>query len=100
MRYLVGFLFSVVASAAAAQDVLSVKQVSVELATRALEACRAQGYQVTVVVVDRAGVPQGILRNAYAARFTIELAERKANAVVLAGVESSALRKNRRGIRA
>ena len=95
---------SCVAAQAAAQDVLSTKQVSLELArdiaTRTLETCRAQGHQVSVVVVDRAGVPQVVLRDAFAARFTIEIAERKANAVILSGIESSALRKNRADIRA
>lgn len=93
-----------VAAQATAQDVLSTKQVSLELArdiaTRTLEACRAQGHQVSVVVVDRGGAPQVVLRDAYAARFTIEIAQRKANAVILSGIESSALRKNRADIRA
>ena len=93
-----------VAAQVVAQDVLSTKQVSLELArdiaTRTLETCRGQGHQVSVVVVDRAGVPQVVLRDAFAARFTIEIAERKANAVILSGIESSALRKNRADIRA
>lgn len=89
---------------APAQDVISVKQVSPELAreiaTRAMEACRAQGYQVSVVVVDRGGAPQAVLRDSFASRFTIEIAERKANSVILSGIESSTFRKNRADIRA
>jgi uncharacterized protein GlcG (DUF336 family) len=89
--------------ALAANDVISVKQMSMELARDiaqgAVEACRAQGYQVAAVVVDRGAAPQAVLRDMYAARFTIEIAEKKANAVILSGVASSEFRKNRADIR-
>jgi uncharacterized protein GlcG (DUF336 family) len=89
---------------AAPQDVLNTRLMSLELARdiaqRAVEACRAQGYQVSAVVVDRGGAPQVVLRDVYAARFTIEIAEKKANAVVLSGVSSAEFRKNRADIRA
>jgi len=87
----------------AANDVISVRQMSMELARDiaqgAVEACRAQGYQVAAVVVDRGAAPQAVLRDMYAARFTIEIAEKKANAVILSGVASSEFRKNRGDIR-
>jgi len=87
----------------AANDVISVKQMSMEMARDiaqgAVEACRAQGYQVAAVVVDRGAAPQAVLRDMYAARFTIEIAEKKANAVILSGVASSEFRKNRGDIR-
>jgi uncharacterized protein GlcG (DUF336 family) len=85
------------------QDVVNTKLMSMELARdiaqRAVEACRAQGYQVSAVVVDRGGAPQVVMRDIYAARFTIEIAEKKANAVVLSGVSSGEFRKNRSDIR-
>jgi uncharacterized protein GlcG (DUF336 family) len=87
-----------------AADVLNVKLMTLDLARdiagHTLEACRKQGYQVAVVVVDRAAVPQVVLRDVYVARFATELAERKANAVILSGVSSSDFRKNRADIHA
>lgn len=40
-----------------------------------------------------------MLRNVCATRFTVEIAERKANAVILSGVPSGDLRQNRADIR-
>ncbi len=40
--------------------------VALELAQATLEACRNQGYQVAVAVVDRFGTTQVILRDRYA----------------------------------
>jgi uncharacterized protein GlcG (DUF336 family) len=86
-----------------ASDVISSKQMSLELArdlaSGAVEACRKQGYQVSAVVVDRHGTPQVLMRDVYASRFTIQIAEEKANAVVLSGIDSSEFRKNRQDIR-
>ncbi|MEK7716960.1 MAG: heme-binding protein [Pseudomonadota bacterium] len=87
-----------------AADVLNVKLMTLDLArdiaNHTLETCRKQGYQVAVVVVDRAAVPQVVLRDVYVARFAIEIAERKANAVILSGVSSGDFRKNRADIHA
>lgn len=47
-------------------------------ARAALEACRAQGYQVGVAVVDRAGLPQVFLRDRFAGAHTVEVAIGKA----------------------
>ena len=48
---------------AAAEDVINVKLMTLELArdiaTGAVDACRKDGYQVSVVVVDRSGRTQG-----------------------------------------
>ena len=49
-----------------------------ELAEATLAACRAAGYQVAVAVVDRAGIPQVILRDRYAGAHTPDTAFRKA----------------------
>ena len=59
------------ASAHAAQsDVLQVKQISLELARdiamSAVEACRQNGYNVSVAVLDRAGNLQVALRDTLA----------------------------------
>lgn len=47
-------------------------------ARAALEACRKKGYQVTVVVVDRAGITQVLLRDRFAGPHTVEVAGNKA----------------------
>ena len=87
-----------------ANDVLSVKHISLELATDiargAVRQCRKSGYVVSAVVVDRSGSVQVVLRDTLAPRFTVEIAQKKANAVVLSGVASSEFRKNRADIRA
>jgi uncharacterized protein GlcG (DUF336 family) len=84
-------------------DVITVKKMSMELAaeiaTKAVKTCRDQGYQVTAVVVDRSGNPQVVMRDVHASRFTLQIAEEKANAVILGGVSSGEIRKNREDIR-
>ncbi len=52
--------------------------VALELAQATLEACRNEGYQVSVAVVDRFGITQVILRDRYAGVHTPETARRKA----------------------
>ena len=68
--------------AAAQQGVLSVKAMTPETALAAaraaLEHCRAQGYQVTVAVVDRSGLLQALVRDRFAGAHTIEVATNKA----------------------
>lgn len=44
----------------------------------ALDSCRSKGYQVAVVVVDRMGVPQAMIRDRYAGAHTPDTAFRKA----------------------
>jgi uncharacterized protein GlcG (DUF336 family) len=87
-----------------AADVLNVKLMTLDLArdiaSHTLEACRKQGYQTAVVVVDRAGDPQVVLRDVYVSRHAVEIAARKASAVILSGVSSSDFLKNRADIRA
>jgi len=87
----------------AANDVITVKQMSMELARDiaqgAVDACRAQGYQVAATVVDRGANPQAILRDIYAPPVTSEISRKKANAVILSSVSSSEFRKNRADIR-
>lgn len=88
---------------AAAKDVLTLKTVSLELARdlaqAAVDACREQGYQVSAVVVNRAGDPQALLRDTLASRHTMQIAREKAEAVILSGVASAEFRRNRQDIR-
>lgn len=86
-----------------AADLVPTKLMSMELARdiaqKTVEACRAQGYQVAAVVVDRGGEPQVVFRDVYANRFNVEIATRKANTSILSGANSSELRKTRGDIR-
>ena len=90
-------------SGVSANDVINVKRMTMELArdiaTASVEACRADGYQVTAVVVDRSGDVQAVLRDVLAPRFTYQIARDKAAAVILSGVKSSDFRANREDIR-
>ncbi len=47
-------------------------------ARAAMEACRKEGYQVGVAVVDRAGLPQVFLRDRFAGAHTVDVAINKA----------------------
>jgi len=86
-----------------AADVLTVKNIGMELGrdlvNEAVKACRGMGYQVSAVVVDRNGIMRAALRDDLAARFTLQIAEEKANAAVMSGTDSGAFRKNRQDIR-
>ena len=90
-------------SAVLAADVVSVRGIGMELArdiaNEAVEVCRKQGYHVTAVVVDRHGLLRVVLRDDLAARFTLQIAEQKANAAVMSGIDSGAFRANRADIR-
>lgn len=83
-------------------DFISVKRMSMELArdiaSNAVKDCRKKGYQVTAVVVDKGGNKIAILRDVLASRFTMQIAEEKANAVILGGVSSAEFRQNRKDI--
>jgi uncharacterized protein GlcG (DUF336 family) len=43
-----------------------------------LQKCRSDGYQVSVVVTDRAGLMQAMLRDRFAGAHTVDTARRKA----------------------
>lgn len=96
-------LLALAAAPAVAEDVLTVKDVGMELARdlvdEAVLECRRQGYQVSAVVVDRSGSVRAALRDDLAARFTLQIAEEKANAVIMSGIESGQFRSNRQDIR-
>lgn len=91
------------ALAAAQPDILPVKQIGLELARdiamASVEACRKDGYNVSAVVIDRAGNLQVALRDSLAARHTLEIAERKAGMAVMSGSDSGEFRAARGDIR-
>ena len=99
----VGFLLGCVVLPVQAEDVLNTKTIGMELArdiaNAAVIECRNQGYQVSAVVVDRNGNIRALLRDDLASRFTMQIAEEKANAVVMSGIDSGTFRKNRQDIR-
>lgn len=98
-------LFCITASMAFpiyASDVVSDKSIGMELArdiaNEAVLACRNDGYHVSAVVVDRYGLLRASLRDDLASRFTLEIAERKANLSVMAWADSGQFRKSRADI--
>lgn len=82
--FCVAALFMVVIAPARAEEegLVTFKLLNLEaalaLAQATLEECRAQGYQVAVVVVDRFGNTQVTLRDRYAGVHTTDTARRKA----------------------
>jgi len=57
---------------------LMTPETAMKVAKVALDSCRSKGYQVAVVVVDRMGVPQAMIRDRYAGAHTPDTAFRKA----------------------
>lgn len=53
-------------------------EIALQLATAAMEHCRAEGYQVGVTVVDRFGLPQVFVRDRFAGAHVFETSRRKA----------------------
>ena len=64
-------------------------ELALKLAQATQKACRDQDYQVTVAVVDRAGLLQVLLRDQLAGNFTVAIAQRKATTA--AGFRQSTL---------
>ena len=87
-----------------AADSITVKTIGLELAmdiaSESIAACQKKGYQVSAVVVDRNGIVQAALRDDLASRFTLQIAEEKANSVILSGISSGEFRDSRDDIRA
>ena len=86
-----------------AEDIVTIKHLGLDLAIKAaqtaLNACRADGYNVSVVVVDRSAQAQVVLRDNLTPKFMTQIATEKANAVILSGVSSAEFRKNRTNIK-
>jgi len=109
-KWMMSLGLAMLANGALAQDALvNIKiinpDVAVELAQATLAACRKDGYQVAVAVVDRFGVAQVMLRDRFAGAHTPRTATDKAwtavsfrtstlelNALSQAGKEMSGLR--------
>lgn len=92
-----------ISNATIAEDVVSDQNIGMDLArdiaTETILACRKDDYHIGVVVVDRHGIVRAALRDDLASRFTLEIAERKANMTVMAWVDSGDFRKARSDIR-
>ena len=86
-----------------ASDVITHRNIGMELArdlaSEAVSACRKDGYHVSAVVVDRYGILRAALRDDIASRFTLQIAEEKANAVIMSGIPSGVFRDSRGDIR-
>lgn len=103
MKSIFGSLIFGLALQAQAADILDEKNIGMDLArdiaNATVLACRKAGYHVSAVVVDRHAIVRAALRDDLAARFTLEIAERKANMTVMAWSDSGAFRKARGDIR-
>jgi uncharacterized protein GlcG (DUF336 family) len=89
-------LVSLAVPCAAAEDAtFTVKTITPEGAMKAAHAalarCRAEGFQVTVAVVDRSGITQVLVRDRFAAPQTVEIAQRKAQTSINFKMDTSAL---------
>ena len=99
---IVGVILFQITIFAQAKDVVTDKSIGMDLARdiadEAVTACRKSGFNVSAVVVDRHGLMRAALRDDSAARFTLEIAERKANMTVMAWTNSGTFRDARRDI--
>ncbi len=90
------FCFSIISvNANEVSPWISVKRITLETATtiaqKAIEACRKEGVQVSVTVVDRAGAPQVMLRDVLAPAISVTISEQKARTAVSFNAKTSAL---------
>lgn len=103
IRILIVIVLATAGRFAYAADIVSDKSIGMDLArdiaNEAVLACREDGYHVSAVVVDRYGLVRAVLRDDLAARFTVEIAERKANLTVMAWTDSGQFRAARSDIR-
>lgn len=80
-----GFIILVFFSPVSAEEqsaVISVKRMSMDMALAAgkaaIDACRKEGVQIGVTIVDRGGNPQVVLRDVLAVDITLEVSRLKA----------------------
>ncbi len=82
---------------AAQSATFTIRQLTVETALKAAQAalskCRADGYQVAVAVVDRAGLTQVLLRDRFAGPHTVEISANKAWSAVSFRTNTSEIEK-------
>jgi len=102
-KFLFGIFLASLGYVTQAADVVSDKSIGMDLArdiaNETILACREEGYHVSAVVVDRHGLMRAALRDDLAARFTLEIAERKANMTVMAWTDSGQFKDARSDIR-
>ena len=103
IKVLYFFTITVASVTAQAGDIVDDKSIGMELArdiaNEAIMACRKDGYHIGAVVVDRFGLVRAALRDDLASRFTLEIAERKANMAVMAWMDSGEFARARSDIR-
>jgi uncharacterized protein GlcG (DUF336 family) len=103
LRVVIVILSIITVQAIYAADIVSDKNIGMDLArdiaNEAVLACRKDGYNVSAVVVDRHGIIRAALRDDLAARFTVEISQRKANMTVMAWTDSGEFKKARPDIR-
>ncbi len=96
------FIFSFLSLTCSAADIVTEKNIGLDLARdiadEAISACRDKGYHISAVVVDRSASVRAALRDDLASRFTLEIAERKANMSVMAWTDSGAFMRARSDI--
>jgi len=89
-------LVSQAVSAADAAPTINLKRLSLETATSvaqgAIEACRKEGIQIGVSVVDRDGTLQVALRDTIASQITLSISRQKAFTAVNFNAATSALK--------
>lgn len=83
-------------------DIITQKNIGLEaandIAKLSIDACRESGFNVSAVVVDKHGNIRSVMRDDLAAKYTIEIAQRKANMVVMSGMDSGGFREARADI--
>lgn len=86
-----------------ASDVFTQKNIGLEaaneIATLSIKTCREKGYNVSAVVVDKHGNIRSAMRDDHAAKFTLEIAQRKANLTIMSGTSTGAFKEARADIR-
>ena len=101
-QLMAGLTLVLFSASSPAKDIVSDKSIGMELArdiaSETINACRNDGYHVSAVVVDRFGLMRAALRDDLASRFTLEIAERKANMTVMAWTDSGTFRDARADI--
>jgi len=89
-------MFTLASITAHADDIVTDKSIGMKLAldiaNETISACRKSGYHISAVVVDRFGLIRAALRDDLASRFTLEIAERKANMTIMAWTDTAAFK--------
>ncbi len=101
-RFLLAALLLLSSRAILAEDVVRSINIGMDLAKdiahKTIQVCRKDGYHISAVVVDRFGITRAALRDDLASRFTLEIAERKANMTIMSWMDSGEFAKAREDI--